>query len=220
MTFLIMSNSLVLAAFPIISRENRISKEKPFPIYKGVFKALLALGLPVAVGGMLLNKEVISFIYGAEFSESSNLLKILIWFTPLLFLTNFMGNCLIAIGKQTQLAYICAFNTVLNLSLNLILIPYYGYVGAAAASLATEGINLGIQYRVLRRYWEASVLDTSFFKILFSLGVMGLFIYWFQGWNLFLILCGAVVLYIVSLFTTGFYSHRELSEIKTWLFQR
>jgi len=108
----------------------------------------------------------------------------------------------------------------LNLALNLILIPYYGYRGAAIASLATEGINLIIQYRVLKYYWETSIFDTSLLKILFSLGLMGFFIYWLQGWNLFLILSGAVILYIVSLLTTGFYSRKELSAIKAWLFQR
>jgi len=220
MAFLIISNSLVLATFPIISRQNRISKGQTFPIYKSVFKVLIALGIPIALGGMLLNKEIISFTYGAEFSESSDVLKILIWLTPLLFLTNFTGNCLIAIDKQRLLAYICGFNTALNLALNLILIPYYGYRGAAIASLATEGINLIIQYRVLKYYWETSIFDTSLLKILFSLGLMGFFIYWLQGWNLFLILSGAVILYIVSLLTTGFYSRKELSAIKAWLFQR
>ncbi len=220
MTFLISSNSLVLATFPIISRENKISKEKTFPIYKNVFKVLITLGLPIALGGMLLNKEIISFIYGAEFSESEEVLKILIWLTPIIFLTNFTGSCLIAVEKQKQLAIICGFNTVLNLALNFILIPYYGYVGAAIASLATEGVNLIIQYRVLKYYWEAPIFDTSLLKIIFSLGLMGLFIHWLQGLNLFLILSGAVVLYIVSLFATGFYSHRELFAIKSWLFQR
>ena len=220
MTLLIISNSLVLASFPIISRENRINKEKSFPIYKIVFKVLITLGLPIGLGGMLLNKEIISLIYGAEFSESKEVLKILIWLTPIIFLTNFTGSCLIAIEKQKHLALISGFNTVLNLALNFILIPYYGYVGAAIASLTTEGVNLIIQYRVLKYYWEASIFDTSSLKIFFSLGLMGFFIHWLQGWNLFVILFGAVVLYLVSLFTTGFYSQKELSAIKTWLFQR
>jgi O-antigen/teichoic acid export membrane protein len=220
MTLLIISNSLVLATFPIISRENRVNKEKSFPIYKSVFTLLITLGLPIALGGMLLNKEIISLIYGAEFSESKEVLKILIWLTPIIFLTNFTGSCLIAIEKQRHLALISGFNTALNLALNFILIPYYGYVGAAIASLTTEGVNLIIQYRVLKYYWEASIFDTSSLKIFFSLGLMGFFIHWLQGLNLFLILSGAVVLYIVSLFATGFYSQRELSTIKTWLFQR
>jgi len=220
MTFFIISNSLVLATFPIISRENKISKEKAFPIYKSVFKALITLGLPIALGGILLNKEIISFIYGVEFSESSEVLKILIWLTPIIFLTNFTGSCLIAIEKQRLLAYICGFNTVLNLALNLILIPYYGYIGAAIGSLTTEGVNLVIQYRVLKYYWEAPIFDTSLLKIFFSLGLMGIFVYWLQGWNLFFILSGASVLYIVGLFITGFYSQKELSAIKTLLFGR
>ncbi len=220
MTFMIISNSLVLATFPVISRENRISKEKTFHIYKSVFKFLITLGLPIALGGMLLNKEIISLIYGTDFSESEEVLKILIWLTPIIFLTNFTGSCLIAIDKQKQLAIICGFNTILNLTLNFILIPSYGYVGAAIASVTTEGVNLVIQYRVLKYYWEGSVLDPSLLKVIFSLGLMVLFIHWFQGSNLFLILSGAIVLYVVSLFATRFYSHRELSAIKTWLFQR
>jgi O-antigen/teichoic acid export membrane protein len=219
MAFLIISNSLVLATFPIISKENRISKEKTFSIYKSVFKVLITLGLPIALGGMLLNKEIISLIYGAEFSESKEVLKILIWLTPIIFLTNFTGSCLIAVEKQKQLALICGFNTVLNLALNFILIPYYGYVGAAIASLTTEGVNLIIQYRVLKGYWEESVFDASFLKILLSLGLMGFFIYGFRSWNLFLILFGATMIYLVSLWATRFYSQKEFSKIKVWFSQ-
>ena len=216
MTLSVISNSVVLATFPIISRENRISKEKTFPIYKNVFKFLITLGLPIALGGMLLSKEIISFIYGAKFSESSEVLKILIWLTPVIFLTNLTGSCMIAVERQKQLAIICGFNTVLNLALNFILIPLYGYVGAAIASLTTEGVSLIIQYRVLKYYWEESVFDVSFLKILLSLGLMGFFIYWFQRWNLFIILFGAIVIYFVSLFTSRFYSEKKFYKIKTW----
>jgi hypothetical protein len=48
---------------------------------------------------------------------------------------------------------------------------------------------------------------------------MGLLIHWLQGLNFFLILSGAVVLYVVSLYTTGFFSPKERSAIKDWLFQ-
>jgi O-antigen/teichoic acid export membrane protein len=218
-TFLIISNSLVLASFPVISKENRVSRENSFHIYKSVFKVLTALGLPIAVGGMLLHEEIVLLIYGAEFFESSQVLKILIWLTPFIFLTNFTGSCLIAIGKQSQLAYICAFNAIFNLSLNLILIPSLGHSGAAIASIATESLNLVIQYRVLKGYWEESVFDASFLKILLSLGLMGFFIYGFRSWNLFLILFGATMIYLVSLWATRFYSQKEFSKIKVWFSQ-
>ena len=214
MTLLIISNSLVFASFPVISRENKINREGSFHIYKGIFKVLSALGLPIAIGGMLLNKEIIQFIYGAEFFESNSVLKILIWLTPIIFLTNFTGSCLIAIEKQTQLAYISGFNTLFNLSLNLILIPSLGYRGAAIASIMTEGVNLIIQNRLLGSYWKKSVFDTSFLKIFLSVGIMGSFIYWFRNWNLLIVLFGATVLYLISLFTTRFYSKKDLSKIK------
>lgn len=214
MTFLIISNSLVLATFPVISKENRINRENSFHIYKGMFKVLTLLGLPIAVGGMLLNKEIVLLIYGTDFFESSEVLKILIWLTPIIFLTNFTGSCLIAIEKQSQLAYICGFNALFNLSLNLILIPSFGYLGAAMASIATEGVNLIIQYRVLTSYWKESVFDVSFLKIFFSLGIMGFFIYWFRNWNLFLVLFGAIILYLISLFATRFYSKKDMYKIK------
>jgi O-antigen/teichoic acid export membrane protein len=219
-TLLIISNSVVLATFPIISRENRISKEKTFPIYKSVFKFLITLGLPIALGGMLLNKEIISLIYGTEFSESEEVLKILIWLTPIIFLTNFTGSCLIAIDKQKQLAIICGFNSLLNLSLNFILIQPFGYVGAAFASIVTEGINLIIQYRFLKKYWGVSVFEMSWLKVLFSLGLMTFFLHWVQGWNIFLILFGAIGIYFFSLFAVGFYSSKELLTIMPRIFNR
>lgn len=220
MAFLVISNSLVLATFPIISRENKTDKDKTFIIYKSVFKVLVSFGLPIVLGGILLSKEIVLLIYGNEFSESSEVLKILVWLIPLLFLTNFTGSCLIAIEKQKLLATICGFNALVNLSLNLILIPHFGYLGAAAASIATEGINLIIQYRLLKKYWGASVFEMSWLKVLLALGLMGLFIHWFQGWNIFFILFGAIGIYFFSLFAMKFYFPRGLSNIKSWISKR
>jgi O-antigen/teichoic acid export membrane protein len=167
---------------------------------------------------MLLSQEIVLLVYGPEFSESSQVLRILIWLTPLIFLTNFTGSCLIAIGKQSQLAMICGFNTIFNLSLNLMLIPSLGHSGAAIASIATESLNLIIQYQVLKRYWKESVFNLSFLKIFLSLAVMGFFIHWFHSWNLIFVLFGAVVIYFVSLFVARFYSKKELFN-KAWFLQ-
>ena len=76
MTLLIISNSLVLASFPVISKENRINRENSFHIYKAMFKVLTLLGLPIALGGLLLSKEIVLLTYGTEFFESSSVLKI------------------------------------------------------------------------------------------------------------------------------------------------
>jgi O-antigen/teichoic acid export membrane protein len=127
---------------------------------------------------------------------------------------------LIAIDKQKQLAIICGFNSLLNLSLNLILIQPFGYVGAAFASIVTEGINLIIQYRFLKKYWGVSVFEMSWLKVLFSLGLMTFFLHWVQGWNIFLILFGAIGIYFFSLFAVGFYSSKELLTIMPRIFNR
>ena len=213
---LIISNSLVLAAFPIISRENKLDRGKAFFIYRGVFKVLVSLGLPIALGGLLLSREIILLVYGEAFSESGDVLKVLIWFIPFLFLTNFTGSCLIAIGRQRLLTTICAFNLLLNLSLNLILIRPFGYAGAAAASIATEAVNLMVQYRYLRNYWGASVFEMSWLKVLFSMGIMALFVRWVRGENIFLVLLGGGGVYFFSLFLMKFYAPVGLSEIKLW----
>ena len=73
------------------------------------------------------------------------------WLTlPLLFVTNLVGNCLGAVGRQRAVLAIAGANVFVNIGLNLILIPRMDYAGAALATLLTELCGFAMFAFVLR----------------------------------------------------------------------
>ena len=56
---------------------------------------------------------------------------------------------LIAYHRQRALFFITASGTVVNVALNIILIPRYSVVGAAWSALASEGLIFGLSWRAM-----------------------------------------------------------------------
>ncbi|HEY0088282.1 MAG TPA: flippase [Candidatus Lokiarchaeia archaeon] len=120
--------------YPIIS--NAYKKRENFQrIIDIFFLLLLFFALPIAVGGFLLAKDVILFLYSNEYLPSVLAFKILILTSSLITLGIFINYLLITAGKQKEFSYITGSTALLNVVLNSILIPRYSLYGAAVATI-------------------------------------------------------------------------------------
>jgi O-antigen/teichoic acid export membrane protein len=82
-------------------------------------------------------------LWGRAFlPESAIALQILIWFLPLSFVNGLTQYVLIALGLQARITVAFAVAAIFNLVANLVLVPTYGYVAAAATTIATEVVLL------------------------------------------------------------------------------
>lgn len=79
-----------------------------------------------------------------EFSPSILAFRILILSLPLFFLSAFFMWVLITLGRPKLLLFAYSFSLFLNLVLNLIFIPRFGYLAAAVITGLTEGVVLGM----------------------------------------------------------------------------
>ena len=78
---------------------------------------------------------LIDSIFGADFSKSSEMLAIHIWSCPLVFIGIVGGKWYVLKGLQTITLFRTCVAAVVNVFLNFLLIPDYGGVGAAVATL-------------------------------------------------------------------------------------
>jgi len=69
-------------------------------------------------------------------------LRILVFATFIAYFNHLTGYSLIALGKQKVSLIVAIIALVWNVSLNLIFIPRYSYLAAAAITIATEGLVL------------------------------------------------------------------------------
>jgi O-antigen/teichoic acid export membrane protein len=103
-------------------------------------RLLLLVGLPLAVGPFLLAEQVQDLLWGARFSSALDCYLLLTLVVPIRFLGHTTGTALTAADKQTWRTWTVGGAAVLNVSLNLWLIPAYGFLGAGVATIITETV--------------------------------------------------------------------------------
>jgi O-antigen/teichoic acid export membrane protein len=138
-----------------------------FPIMAGLFPAdpprlrrMMQVAIDylsfVALGGLALTiaaaEPIIELLYGSEFTSGSTVLTILIAaFFPIC-IGNVAGNMVVAMDLQRRYIWLAALGLVLNVALNVVLIPAYGIEAAAWVTLATEVVVVSLStVMVLRR---------------------------------------------------------------------
>jgi len=202
--------SFVGSLFPIISRFFVSSKDSLKIAYEESFKYLFIIGLPIAVGTTIIGDKIILSIYGKEFIHSINALKILIWVSTLMFITYLFGTVLGSINKQTAIAKVCGINALINVILNILLIPRFSYVGASVATVATEAGGFLLLYFYISKYLHTLPLLKLTIKPIISSLSMGLFVYYFKDINLLLLIILAIILYFAVLYLLKTFPHKDV----------
>ncbi len=91
--------------------------------------------------------KVVGFIFGNHFVNAKGPLLILALNIAVISVNIFFGNPLIAWGKQKQYSVAVAMGAVVNIILNILLIPKFSYIGAAFATLMSEvAVFVGVFY--------------------------------------------------------------------------
>lgn len=113
-------------------------------LYRKVFGFFCLLGLPCIVGTSLLANEIISIAAGPEYKEASTVLIVLMaGYIPCLFGGSLIGNIILLPAKREKpFMLACCISAIINIITNLLLIPRYGSVGAAATTFFSNLIVL------------------------------------------------------------------------------
>jgi O-antigen/teichoic acid export membrane protein len=96
--------------------------------------------LPAAIVGPVLAAPVLGVLYGSEFLDAAIALRLLFVTAGVMFLSSYFGSELLVRGRQRTYLVGVGAGAGTNLVLNLLLIPSFGPVGAASATLASEGL--------------------------------------------------------------------------------
>jgi len=126
---------LAISVLPLASRLHSESPRQLDQLFRRSLNVAVLAGIPMAAG-----PDVISLVFGDEFSDSVGLLRLLAWLLLLAFLRFTIGAFLTATGRQVQRTRAQAWVFLASALLFAILIPAYGTVGAALAALLSEGI--------------------------------------------------------------------------------
>ena len=120
----------------------------------GVAAHLMSLvALPLSLLGMLTAWRVLPLLPGfGEYGQGGVVLSILSPAIGAVFVAMLVQSVLISGHRQRTLLWISALGALLNVGLNLALIPAFSLYGAAAATTATEAVVLWLSFAAIRRH--------------------------------------------------------------------
>ncbi len=195
-----------LVFYPTISRFVHSSKEMLQKVWDYQLRILIFLGFPIVVGGITLSFKIIDFVYDSSFYPSVLALQILLIMSGIAFLCIPFGQILIASNQQKKVFWAALAGGIINIILNLILIPKYRLYGAAVTSVITYSLLLLIYFIFTRKFISIkpfnSKILTTFIKVIFATVLMYFVISQPKIYNLhvlFSVFVGAII-YFLSFF--------------------
>ncbi len=166
--------TLLSVVFPVLSVYFRERPQELADAVSRFFKALLVVGWPIAVGLFILAHPLtLMFLY----PKSEPALRILSLALAVGFVNNAFIGALSAADRQLSFTWAAGWSLLANVALNLVLIPFFGYIGASWATVLTE-VVLGVAGWILtaRYIGRVPVLQMSWRSILAGL-VMGVVLF-------------------------------------------
>jgi hypothetical protein len=160
---------------------------------------LLFCGIPIAVGLVVAAPNIIGFLYHrAEFAQAVPVVQLLAPGLVFLYINSVLSSTIISTKREKNITIMAGIALVFNVGLNLILIPRYLHIGAAAVTSLTELLLMCLAFVFVPR----SLLPLGSLKVgikaLAASAVMALVIWATRQMDLFVILSFAMGTYFVA----------------------
>ncbi len=143
--------AVVLAAFPLMAR----AAEDPEALGRWMartWRVLISFAAPAVVLLFVYAQPLVGALLGEDFLPfTAQALAILIWFLPLSYCNGTLHYVAISLDRQWWLTPAFVVTTLFNVGANLALVPVFGFLAAAATTIASEAVLLVMLAWILRR---------------------------------------------------------------------
>ena len=137
---------------PKIHRWANHDKEKFYEVYYKGNIIMLILGLIAMILVWLLSDLSIPFLFGYEYKNAVPILNILAVSSPIIFVAFSAGATLVTQEHMKRKVKYMGIVALVNLSLNLLIIPFYGALGAAITTVLSNLLLLIFYYLGSQKY--------------------------------------------------------------------
>ncbi len=201
------------AIFPALARYGQKSDEDARRLGERSLRYMMVAILPLTLFVMFVAGPIIGFLdETGEFPASVTILMIVIWGLPLQAVCIIYARLLITANRERVFIWIGLGSMLINVVLNIVLIPRYSYYGASAATIVSMGVSFILHhYYVRQTALRAPVMRSLLGPILATFSAWGatalilgrLFPAWQlswhylpvqEGWTAFLVPCVMMLL--------------------------
>lgn len=149
-----------------VSKNNQQQYNK---ILKESTTLIFLIAIPMSIYFIFAAKNSIVLLGGEKFIPAVFSMQILMPILLISGFSNITGNqILLPFNKEKYFMYAVTSGAIVNLILNLILIPKYGIVGASIATLVAEFCQMTVQVCYSKKYLIGNIAYASIAKIVFS----------------------------------------------------
>jgi len=214
--------AFVAGLYPALSSCWKKDNENLMKTFDQAMRYMMIISVPIALGIFSLADKIVLTFYGVDYFESILPLQILVFVLIAIFLDFPIGSLLNACDRQAVKTGIMVATMIVNVILNLILIPQYQVVGAAIAGLISFWMMFFIGIYFSRKIIKYSLKNIIFdgLKTGFSAFVMAAFVFFLKDQIFFawLIPAGALI-YFGLLFIVRGWRKDDISIIRNKVFR-
>jgi len=203
----------VNAIFPLMSRYYKESKEKLRILISSATKLMSIIALPLGIGGTILAKPIISFLYGEEFIKGVIAFQILIWTVVIISIRCSYEQSFLACDREKRYLLGVIVGATTNIILNSILIPYFSLKGAAIATVVSEfvfSLYMFFYFQIVSRIKMVKYLLKPFLAASF----MGFLLYYLKNLNLLLSILIGITIYLIAILLLKGITREELRQLR------
>jgi O-antigen/teichoic acid export membrane protein len=228
----IIPSIFTMAIFPLMSRYARSEDGNLLRSYVLSLRLLVIVCLPIALATTFLAGDLVYFLGGAQYLHipetfrffgwevpytggSDLALGVIIWSIPIGFVNSVTQYVLIAVNQQRYLTKAFIIGVVFNVVGNLLVIPGFGYVGAAVVTILSEFSLLFPFYYSVKRHVGSVPWLSIYGGPAVAVAVMGLATYGINslGVNIWGSVMAGVVVYLLALLFTGVFHHEDMNVV-------
>lgn len=150
---------LSMAMFPMLARFSISESTKLKNVLEKTLSAIILLAIPIAFGGVILAKKIVIIFLGIEYLRAASVLQILMITTLITFPSIILSSAIFAVNEQKIFFKASGIGALINILLNLFLIPLWGAIGAAISTFFALAITTIFMWKRIKKVSNLSLLD-------------------------------------------------------------
>jgi O-antigen/teichoic acid export membrane protein len=151
---------VVASTFPAILETKKRSEKQYYARLQKLFDLMVVISVGLALLTTFLSTFIVTLLFGEAYRDAGIILSIHIWAAVFVFLGVASSQWFLAEGRQVLRLQQIVIGALVNVALNLWLIPVYGAVGAALAtviSYSAASFFADVMYKETRKIFAMKV---------------------------------------------------------------
>jgi O-antigen/teichoic acid export membrane protein len=153
----IVPTAIAATMLPLVAMQTGVGMHRVAEAVRLAFRFLILIGVPIVTGCMILATQILDAVYGSALVPATLAFRILIVAEVVFFFGQVVAATLVGL-RLVRKAFVAQLIIVpLNAAACAVVLPHYGYNGAAWISLATEVVGVGYLLWTLRAAFPGEV---------------------------------------------------------------